>query len=272
MGTLYVTGAPPGDLEDMTFRARRVVRGARLLVASDLVRARQWLNRWGVTTPMLSATQAGQLLPALDAGDAVLLLEQERPDPPAWVHRLIALALEHGHAVAPVPGPSLPITALVISGLPSESFCYLGVLPESSAARREWLVAIAAERRTLVALSQGEDLPGVLAEMGAALGDRPAVLVAAAEAGVGMVWRGTLAGAQEALPQPPSPGRWAVVIGGARDQPEQWDQDRLRAEVRARLALGFAAKEIGRELAAVSGWPRREIYRMAVGLARSSAE
>lgn len=272
MGTLYVAGAPPGNLEDTTFRALRVVREACLLVAGDPARARQWLDRWGVTTPMLPAAQAGQLLPALDTGDAVLLLEQERPDPPVWVHRLIALALEHGHAVAPVPGPSLPVTALVISGLPSESFCYLGVLPESLAARREWLAAVAAERRTLVALSQGQDLSGVLAEMAAALGDRPAVLVAAAEAGVGMLWRGALAGAQEALPQPPSPGPWAVVVGGARDQPVQWDQDRLRAEVRTRLARGFAAKEIGRELAAESGWPRREIYRIAVDLAGSPAE
>jgi 16S rRNA (cytidine1402-2'-O)-methyltransferase len=268
MGTLYVTSVPAGDPDDTTFRAYRAARQASLVLADDLDGARRWLDRGGLSKPLAHASQGNGFLASLGDGDVLLLLEGG-PSPSTPARMLIASARAGGHAVVPVPAPSLPVTALVVSGLPSDSFVYLGGLPEATAARRELLAAVAAERRSLVATAESGALLDLMLTLLDSWGDRPAVLVAAWDQRTEVVWRGTLAGAREAPPYPFLPGQYLLVVGGAREQPARWDGGRLQAEVLTCLAQGLEAKEIGRELALRSGWPRREIYRLAVEAARN---
>jgi 16S rRNA (cytidine1402-2'-O)-methyltransferase len=176
---------------------------------------------------------------------------------------VVQTALEQGFPVVPVPGPSLPLKALIASGLPADSFVYLGRLPQSVAARRQLLASVVTERRSLVALEAQQHLPGLLSELHEVLGDRPLAVVASSQHHDD-TWRGTIAQASEHLSLLPGTDPCVLVVGGFREKAAPWDEDRLQAEIRSWLDQGLGAKETSRALAIESGWPRREIYRLAV--------
>jgi 16S rRNA (cytidine1402-2'-O)-methyltransferase len=264
VGILYIVGAPAGDLHDITHRALRILGEVGLVVADDVDHAQRLMAHHGLDTPLLASTRSDLPLSALDDGDVAVLSEGRSPVLTAASNWLVLAAIERGFAVVPIPGPSLPLTALVVSGLPADSFVYLGELPSEPASRRDLLTSVAGERRTLVALASSDARPGLWADLLGVLGDRPLVLVMASEGATRVAWRGALGEAAEEAPGQPGSGPYALVIGGARELAERWDEERLRAEVRQRLGQGLSAREIGRELAGESGWPRRAIYRLAV--------
>jgi 16S rRNA (cytidine1402-2'-O)-methyltransferase len=264
MGTLYIVGAPVGAPEDITPRARRLLGEVVLVVADDVDHAQRLLAGHGLDTPLLPSTNADLPLKALDGGDVAVLFEGWSPGPTGPSFQLVRTAIEQGFAVVPIPGPCLPLTALVVSGLPADSFVFLGQLPPQSASRRDLIAGVAGERRTLVALESPHALPELLADLSGAFGDRPLVVVTASGGATGVAWRGTLGDAPEEALVEPSLEPCVLVIGGAREPAERWDEERLRAEVQRCLEQGLSAREIGRALASESGWPRRAIYRLAV--------
>jgi len=266
VGTLYVVGAPAGDPRGLSRRALRTLRESTLVVAEDEGDARQLLDHYGLGTPVAPAAEP--YLDALAEGDVSLLCPGQYPAPLGPGYQLVRLALDRGHPVAPIPGASLPVTALVISGLPADSFVYMGELPRDPTRRRELLLAVRAERCSILALSPRDLLPAALADLHSTLGDRPLVLASSSAWGVELVWRGRSAEASEAPFEPALPGPYVLVIGGAPDEAVRWDEERLRAEIRKRQAAGLKVKQISQELAKSSGWSSREIYRQCVELAR----
>ena len=268
MGTLYVVAAPAGDLDDLTRRALRILETASLIVADDQGSAQALLDHHGIadTTALPSGSNH---LEALANGDVAYLYPGLSPALPGCGYRLVRRALDCKYPVVPVPGASLPITALVLSGLPADSFIYLGELPQEPVARRELLATVSLEPRTILALATRTLLPAVVADLHGTLGDRPLVMVASSSAaGAGVVWRGRLGqdaiGPDRAAP----PGTCVLVIGGAAAGSVRWDEDRLRSGIESLQIEGLGAKQISQQLAGDSGWPRREIYRLAVELAQ----
>lgn len=267
MGILYVVAAPLTDLDDLTLRARRILTEVGCVATSDLAWARRWLDSLGVEAPLVATQDHAAIWAALSSRDVALLCQELLPAPTGADLALIRAAIDHGLPVAPLPGPALPITALVMSGLPADSFVFLGELPPQPPARRTLLASVAAERRTLVAVGLSEHLGLTLADFRELLGDRPLAIVS--EDASGQVWRGTVGQAlEQARPGSPTE-RYVLVIGGAKGPATPWDEDRLRAEIAACLGQGLPAREIGRQLAAESGWPRRHIYRLALEQSRS---
>jgi 16S rRNA (cytidine1402-2'-O)-methyltransferase len=263
VGTLYVVSAPAGDPDDLTRRAQRILETVSLIVAGDQCSARQLLDHYGITTPLVPAPGDAHL-DALAEGDVALLYPGLFPALPESGVRLIRGALGRGYPVVPAPGPSLPITALVVSGLPADSFVYLGELPQEGTARSELLASVSAERRTVLALAPRALLPAVLADLDSTLGDRPLVLVVSSTIGAQVVWRGRLEEAAGGLAEAALPGAYVLVIGGAPAGTACWDEDRLRSEIQSLQVAGLGAKEISQKLAANSGWSRREVYRLSV--------
>jgi 16S rRNA (cytidine1402-2'-O)-methyltransferase len=278
VGTLYVVSAPAGDPDDLSLRAIRILGEVDLIVAEDVDQAQRLLAHHGFVTPLASGPEYGQaadvalVLEALERGDAALLTAGWSPGPSEASARLVAIAVERGFPAVPVPGPVLPVTALVVSGLPADSFVYLGELPQQPSARRSLLASIAGERRTLIVRETPQRLPETLAELRAALGGRPLAVVEASGEPGGTIWRGTLNGADDPLLDRPGRGPLALIVGGAREEAAPWDEDRLAGEIRAGLGRGLRASEISRQLAVESGWPRREIYRRAVKMAQFPSE
>jgi len=268
VGTLYVLGVLDGDPADVTFRARRILEEVALVVADHVDSARHLLAQLGVPTPLAAAGSSGSPVVTLGEGDVALLTGAWSLAPSGAEERLVREAIARGHPVVPVPGPALPVTALVLAGLPADSFLYLGELPAPGAARHELLGSLALERRTIVVVASAPDLADALLVLGELPGERPLVAVAVSNGAADVVWRGVAARAPDLMQDWPARERYVLVVGGAREQVSRWDEDRLRSQVRARLALGLGVKEVSRQLAAESGWPRRAIYRLAVDITR----
>jgi 16S rRNA (cytidine1402-2'-O)-methyltransferase len=231
----------------------------------------------GLDIPFAEAADTEALLTLLETDDIALLIPGWSLAPSGPGYRLIRAAVKRGFPLVPVPGPSLPLAALVSSGLPADSFVYLGSLPKERGARRDLLASVAAERRTLLALAWPSSLPSTLAELHEICGDRPLVLLCTSDEAGPVTWRGTTGDAAglELAPPPQDlsvlPGPCALVIGGSQAEAVRWQEDQLEAEIQARLKQGLGTKKLSRELASESGWPRREIYRLAVEIAATGA-
>jgi 16S rRNA (cytidine1402-2'-O)-methyltransferase len=269
MGTLYVVGTPIGNLEDITLRALRVLREVGLIAAEDTRRTRKLLAHYDIHTPLTSYFEHNKLdkldtiLASLRECDVALVSSAGMPGLSDPGYELIRAAIEAGVPVVPVPGPSALVTALAVSGLPTDSFVYLGFLPRQAAARRRLLRSVADERRTLVAFEAPHRLLKALNDIAAILGDRPLGVVRELTKMYEEVWRGT---AREAIAQfidHPPRGEFTLVIGGAAE-PEQWDEERVRAEIERLLAEGLSRREAIKLVAEASGWSRREVYRIAL--------
>ncbi len=266
-GTLYIVGTPAGEPDHITRRALRTLREVALVVAEGDSIVEHLIAHHGIQTPQEIPTKPDAILDALAVGDVAILLPGWLPGPSGPCCRLIQSAIERGFPVVPIPGPSSPITALVASGLPADSFVYLGALDQEPAVRPDLLSPMSTERRTLVARLSLDRLPEILTDLHDTLGDRPLVIFTAQDHRSGRRWQGTVSGAQEHLPETWDSGPCVLVIGGARGQAIRWSEDRLRAEILTRLNQGLGAKKISQQLVE-SGWPRREIYNLAVEIAQ----
>jgi 16S rRNA (cytidine1402-2'-O)-methyltransferase len=265
MGTLYVVGGPATGPGDLTIRARRILGSVPLVVAGDVEEASLFLARCGISTAVAPASGHDLALQTLAGGDVAVLLPGRSPSPGPEEHELVRAVLASGFAVVPVPGPVVLLTALVLSNLPADSFVYLGSLPPGPGSRSALLESMSAEERTLVLLAGAGELDDLLRLVHRSWGDRSLALWPASATAAQDAWRGSLTealGAGEVL----APGQeWVLVVAGAsQERGLPWDEDRLVAEIRARLARGMGVGQISRELAGASGWPRRRVYRLAV--------
>lgn len=269
MGTLYVVGTPIGNLEDVTLRALRVLREVKLIAAEDTRRTRKLLARYDIHTPLTSyfehnkLTKLDGILAALREHDVALVSSAGMPGLSDPGYELIHAAIEAGVPVIPVPGPSAPVTALVVSGLPSDSFVYLGFLPRRANERRQLLQSVASEQRTLVAFEAPHRLLKALEDIAEILDDRTLAIACELTKMYEEVWRGTAREAIAWFTAHPPRGEFTLVIGGAVE-PEQWDEARVRAEIDHLLAEGASRREAIKLVAEASGWSRREVYRVAL--------
>src|SRR5215470_13742315 len=145
-GTLYVVATPIGNLEDMTHRAVRVLREADLIACEDTRHTAKLLQHYGIDKPTVSyhehneAVRAEELVAKLEQGlNVAQVSDAGMPGISDPGYRVIKRAIERGVQVVPVPGPSALIAALAASGLPTDSFQFLGFLPARSGQRRTLL-------------------------------------------------------------------------------------------------------------------------------------
>jgi 16S rRNA (cytidine1402-2'-O)-methyltransferase len=269
MGTLYLVATPIGNLEDISRRALRILEQARLVAAEDTRVTRKLLSHYDIHTRTVSYFEHNKLskldaiLGELQAGDVALVSDAGTPalnDPGL---ELVRAALDTGHRVSAVPGPASPIAALVSSGLPTDAFLFLGYLPRKRAARRAALEPVAALPYTLLILEAPHRLLNALKDMHDVLGDRPMAIARELTKLHEEVWRGNLSEACEHFKEPR--GEFVLVVGGRLTATEKrWTQTKLAKVLRKRLANGQPPTTIAAELAADSGWTRRDIYKLAV--------
>lgn len=274
MGTLYIVPTPIGNLEDITLRALRVLREAALIAAEDTRTTRVLLRHYDIATPVTSyhehnkLTKLDAVFAALAAGDVALVSDAGTPGISDPGYELVRAAVARGVRVEPLPGPSAIVTALVASGLPTDGFVYVGFVPRRAAARADFLAALADERRTLVAYESPNRLTDTLAAALAALGDRPVCVARELTKIYEEFFRGTASAALAHYRANPPRGEIVLLIAGAQPaDAAAWDEARVRAELAALRAGGVPLSQAARELAARSGWPRRDVYALAAGAA-----
>ncbi len=183
-GILYVVATPIGNLADWSPRAREVLTTADLIAAEDTRHTRRLLNHFNIATPQQSLHEHNEqqlvpkLLAKLQAGQSIALVSDAGTplvsDPG---YRLVNAAQAAGVVVSPIPGPCALTAALSAAGLPTDRFCFEGFLPAKQAARRERIVAFAAEARTVVIYESVHRLPECVADLAELLGsDRQAFI------------------------------------------------------------------------------------------------
>ncbi|MGH2521446.1 MAG: 16S rRNA (cytidine(1402)-2'-O)-methyltransferase [Anaerolineales bacterium] len=272
MGTLYLVATPIGNLEDITLRALRVLREASLIAAEDTRRTGQLLAHFDIhpPTPLTSyfehnkLTKLDEILAALETGDVALVSDAGTPGLSDPGYELVRAALDAGHAVVPIPGASALLAALVASGLPTDSFVYLGFLPRKESDRRQLLAAQAREPRTLVAFEAPHRLLDSLADIETTLGDRPIAVARELTKVYEEIFRGAASEARAHFGQKEILGEITLVIGGARPEAApKWDEARVRAEVGRLIADGMKTKVAARLVAELAGWAQRDVYRLA---------
>jgi 16S rRNA (cytidine1402-2'-O)-methyltransferase len=178
MPILYVVATAIGNLEDISLRALRILREAGLIAAEDTRKTRRLLDAYDIETPLTSyhehssRAKLDHLLSYLEKEDLALVSEAGMPGLSDPGYDLIVAAIERGISVVPVPGPSAVITALVISGLPTDQFVYVGFLPRRKGQRQRLLNSIVDEPRTIVAFETPHRLREALTDIEEILGDR----------------------------------------------------------------------------------------------------
>ncbi len=267
MGVLYLVATPIGNLEDMSPRAVRILREAKLIAAEDTRHTAKLLNHFGIRTPTTSyfehnkLTKLDRVLAALADGDVALVSDAGTPAINDPGYELVRAALASGFDVRPVPGPSSPVAALSVSGLPTDAFLYLGYLPHKKSERRNLLAQIADLRYTLIFLESPHRLTASLEDLLAVLGDRPVCVAREMTKLYEEFWRGTLRGAAEAFKAREARGEFTLVVGGGSSViSDQWTEAELLAAIKVEMKRGRSAKDISVELAEQSGWNKKEVY------------
>ncbi len=273
MSTLYLVATPIGNLEDITLRALRVLREVPLIAAEDTRQTRKLLARYDIHTPLTpyhehnKARKRAFLLEKLAAGDLALVSDAGTPGINDPGYELTQAAIEAGHTVTPVPGPTAPIAALVASGLPAEAFLYLGYLPRKRAERQARLAEVAALPYTLIFLETPHRLRAALNDLLHVLGERRIAIGRELTKMHEEIWRGTLGEARARFADTAPRGEFTLVVEGAPASPEaaRWSPERLQSEIETARAAGESPARAARRLADASGWPRREIYARLTG-------
>ena len=181
-GTLYIVPTPIGNLEDITLRALRVLGEVDLIAAEDTRTTGRLLAHYDISTRQISYHEHNKLarldevLAVLAAGDVALVSDAGTPGLSDPGYELIRACIEAGYTVTPLPGPSAVVAALVASGLPTDSFTYLGFLPRKSSARRKALTDVGDNPHTLVLYEAPHRLLETLGDIFTVLGNRQVVV------------------------------------------------------------------------------------------------
>ena len=273
--TLVLAGAPIGRSGDASARLREELAAAEVLAAEDTRRLQRLCRDLDVrvTGRVVSyfdgneVQRTPELLDALRAGQRVLLVtDAGMPSISDPGYRLVAAAAAEGLPVTCVPGPSAVTTALALSGLPSDRFCFEGFLPRKAGERRARLGALAAERRTTVFFEAPHRLAEALADMAAVFGaDRPAAVCRELTKTHEEVRRGALGALAEWATEGVR-GEITVVVGGAPEPTVALTPAELVRQVGVREAAGLTRKEAVAAVAQETGLPKREVYDAVVAL------
>jgi 16S rRNA (cytidine1402-2'-O)-methyltransferase len=267
MGTLFLVATPIGNLEDMSPRALRILREAHLIAAEDTRHTRQLLTHFDIHSPLTSYFEHNKLsklkavLSALSQGDVALVSDAGTPGINDPGYELVKAALEAGYTISPVPGPSAPIAALAASGLPTDSFLYLGYLPRKSSERKEFLQKVAHQPYTLIFLETPHRLLDALDDLLAVLGDRPMAAARELTKVYEQFVRGQISEVLEHFTQNEPRGEFVLVVKSQQEATsERWTEDQLKKAISHELKNGGKAKEISAQFATQSGWNKKEIY------------
>jgi 16S rRNA (cytidine1402-2'-O)-methyltransferase len=270
VGILYVVGTPIGNLEDITLRALRILGEVSLIAAEDTRAARRLLSHYEIKTPLTSYWEHNKLaklehiLDVLAEQDVALISRAGMPGISDPGYELIKAALDRGLNVVPIPGPSALVSALVVSGLPTDSFLYLGFLPRTRSKRARLLSALAGEPRTLVAFEAPHRLLDALKDIKEALGERSLAVTRELTKLHEEVVRGTTSEAIRHFEANPPRGEVTLVVEGAAKS--SWEQEEVEKALRQLKQEGIPGTEASRQVAKMSQRPRAEVYRMWLSL------
>ena len=270
MPTLYVVATPIGNLEDITLRAIRILKEVKLIAAEDTRKTHRLLSTYGITTSTTSyhehnkLTKLEYILNKLETEDVALVSDAGMPGISDPGYELISAAEQRQIAIVPIPGPSVMITALVVSGLPTNNFSYYGFLPPKAGPRRRWLKSRTEEQTTLVLFEAPHRIKESLSDMLEIWGDRKIAVCRELTKLHEEVFRGTLRQAIEHFTSPR--GEFTLVIAGKPEEAKPQLSETVNNRLRRMQKSGVTAKEAVNQLAGETGLAKKVLYREWVNI------
>jgi len=271
-GTLYIVATPIGNLEDITFRALRVLKEADIIAAEDTRHTQKLLNKFDIHTPLTSyhdhnkEEKAPVLVSRLLEGKSVALVSDAgTPGISDPGYFLINLAIDQKVPIVPIPGATAAIAALSVSGLPTDRFVFEGFLPNKHTARLKRLEELTKEERTLIFYEAPHRILQALDDMLAVLGDRKAVLTRELTKVHEQVIRGTLSEVKKNLEAGSMKGEFTIILQAAIEEPIG-PVDTLEYLKNLMLHRGLSKKEAVAVAAHDLGIPKKEVYKIGLSI------
>ena len=264
MTALYIVATPIGNLEDITLRAIRTLKEVKLIAAEDTRKTRQLLTAHNIKTPTTSyhehnkLTKLDYILSRLKQDDVALVSDAGMPGISDPGYELISAVAKENVKIIPIPGPSALTTALVVSGLPTDSFCFLGFLPHRSGDRKKLLKSRIDEKSTLVLFESPHRITASLKDMLEIWGDRQVAICREITKIYEEIFRGKLSEAVERFTAPR--GEFTLVVAGqAKSAKPELNQD-IEKQLENLRKSGLTAKEAAGQIAEKTGLSRKELY------------
>ncbi len=267
-GTLFVLATPIGHMEDVTLRAIRTLKEVALIAAEDTRHTRKLLARYDIGTRLTSYHDHNKekrtpgLVKKLKSGDSIALVSDAgTPSISDPGYYLVRAAIQAAIPVVPIPGASALVAALSVSGLPTDSFVFVGFPPRKPAKRKQLLEGLKEEPRTLVFYESPKRLLGFMREMTQVMGDRSAVVARELTKIHEEIIRGLLSYIAEVLETRSSlKGEYTLLVGGYEVRGEV-DRDLLLKDLKRKyLETDRPLSDVARELARKYGLSRKIVY------------
>ena len=273
-GTLFVLATPIGNLEDITLRAIRTLREVGLIAAEDTRHTRKLLARHEISTPLISYHDHNKekrtpgLIKKLKSGSPVALVtDAGTPSISDPGHYLVRAAIRAAIPVVPIPGASALVAALSVSGLPTDSFVFVGFSPRKSAKRKHLLEGLKREPRTLIFYESPRRLLGLMRDIADIMGDRTAVVARELTKVHEETIRGSLSEILDMLGARPSlKGEHTLLVGGFENTGDV-DRDLVFNELKQlNIDTDRPLSDLVKEVAARHGLSRKVVYEEALKL------
>jgi 16S rRNA (cytidine1402-2'-O)-methyltransferase len=271
---LYIVATPIGNLEDMTFRAIRILKEADWIAAEDTRHTGKLLQYFQITTPQISYhdhnrhSRLPELLEKLQQGKAIALVSDAgMPGISDPGYELVKACSDEGIPVIPIPGASAVVTALSASGLPTDRFAFEGFLPAKGQERRDRMESFRSETRTLILYEAPHRVRQTLADLQEIVGsDRPIVVARELTKMHEQFWRGTVGEAIAHYAQQEPQGEFTLVLAGATLSEPNLSESALIAELQVLMQQGLSRSQASRQLAQQTNLSRRQVYQLALSI------
>lgn len=271
MGTLYLVATPIGNLEDLTYRAVRILKECDFIAAEDTRVSAKLLRHLEISKPMVSyyehnrKQRGGEIVQRILSGEScALMTDAGTPAVSDPGEDLVALCAEHGIPVVPVPGACAAVCALAQSGLPSAYWCFEGFLPVQKKPRKQRLELLSRETRTMIVYEAPHKLRGTLADLHAALGNRRIAMAREITKLHEECLRMTLSEAVAYYEENDPRGEYVLVIEGASaeaaEDSEEVKMQRARERVAELTAGGMTPRDAVRQAAKDCGVRKNVLY------------
>jgi 16S rRNA (cytidine1402-2'-O)-methyltransferase len=264
MPILYVVATPIGNLEDISQRAIRTLREVQLIAAEDTRKTRHLLTHYDIKTPLTSyyehnkVTKLEYILNRLKEEDIALVSEAGMPGISDPGYELIAEAGRRNIPVVPIPGPSAIITALAVSGLPTDRFTFIGFFPPKAGTRRRVLESVKEEPGTIIALEAPHRMQDSLEEILNTLGDRRIAVCRELTKLHEEIFRGTVSEAVKHFTAPR--GEFTLVLEGKGKKNAPQLTDDIEKQLHQMYLRGATAREAIAAVAGETGLKKNELY------------
>lgn len=273
-GTLYVVGTPIGNLEDISFRAVRILQSVDAIAAEDTRHTGKLLHHFQITTPQLSYhehnrnSRIPEIIAQLQQGKAIALVtDAGMPGISDPGYELVQSCVEAEITVVPIPGATAAIAALSAAGLPTDRFVFEGFLPAKGKPRRDRLEFLQTESRTIIFYEAPHRLRQTLQDLATGFGgERQIVLARELTKLHEEFWRGKIQAAIAHYQQKEPQGEYTLVVAGMELVKPQLSEAEIKAELQKLILEGVSRSQASRQLAKVTSRSRQEIYQLALAI------